>query len=216
MRTLHLSIARHAAALVILCGAVGTAQAQEVSGAAVWATNCGRCHRLRSVDTFTASQWNTVATHMGLIARLTPAQTRAVREFLVGSGRAALAPREEETHAPVLVEAEKTSGRTAPLSILRQACCPAGAGTALFRVRCAPCHGNEGHGDGPAAAAMNPRPINLADPTKRTVVGDSATRVVIAGGRRAMPAFARVLNAAQIDTLVFFVGSLSPRSASRH
>ena len=184
--------------------------AQAASGPEVWAANCGSCHRIRSVDTFTASQWNSIATHMGLVARLTPAETRAVREFLVGSARTALAPgsraRREVPPAPEFASgAEKAFGATATASNHNRGCCPPGAGVALFRTRCAPCHGAEGRGNGPAAAAMNPRPTNLADLARRTAVTDSAERAVIERGRRGMPAFGRLLNEAQLDTLAFFM-----------
>ncbi len=36
------------------------------------------------------------------------------------------------------------------------------AGKALFQQNCAMCHGTEGKGDGAAAAALNPKPANLA------------------------------------------------------
>jgi mono/diheme cytochrome c family protein len=35
------------------------------------------------------------------------------------------------------------------------------AGATLFSTFCAPCHGLEARGDGPAAAALSPRPANL-------------------------------------------------------
>lgn len=35
-------------------------------------------------------------------------------------------------------------------------------GTALFATHCASCHGSSGRGDGPAAAALTPRPADLA------------------------------------------------------
>jgi mono/diheme cytochrome c family protein len=35
------------------------------------------------------------------------------------------------------------------------------AGEVIYRRYCAPCHGAEGHGDGPAAAALCPRPPDL-------------------------------------------------------
>jgi mono/diheme cytochrome c family protein len=38
------------------------------------------------------------------------------------------------------------------------------SGKALFEANCAPCHGSQGHGDGPAAGTMNPRPRNFASP----------------------------------------------------
>jgi len=57
------------------------------SGAEVWGANCGRCHRVRAVDAYDARQWETIVAHMALAARLTPDETQAVREFLVGAAR---------------------------------------------------------------------------------------------------------------------------------
>ena len=37
------------------------------------------------------------------------------------------------------------------------------AGKVIFEASCATCHGPEGHGDGPAAAELEPKPANLAD-----------------------------------------------------
>lgn len=36
-----------------------------------------------------------------------------------------------------------------------------GTGKALFQINCASCHGDEGRGDGPRAAELNPRPRNF-------------------------------------------------------
>lgn len=83
------------------------------------------------------------------------------------------------------------------------------AGRDVFRARCAACHGAEGRGDGPAAAALNPRPTNFADPSSRMAKADSAVVGVIKNGRRAMPAFARMLSPAQIDSVAAYVKTLS-------
>jgi mono/diheme cytochrome c family protein len=37
-------------------------------------------------------------------------------------------------------------------------------GKNLFETNCSPCHGQTGHGDGPAAGIMNPRPQNFTSP----------------------------------------------------
>lgn len=36
-------------------------------------------------------------------------------------------------------------------------------GKGVFAQNCAMCHGNEGHGDGPAGQALNPKPRNLVE-----------------------------------------------------
>ena len=38
-------------------------------------------------------------------------------------------------------------------------------GSVLFRQNCVQCHGELGHGDGPAAATLNPRPRNFTSPS---------------------------------------------------
>lgn len=37
------------------------------------------------------------------------------------------------------------------------------SGNTIYQARCAPCHGVDGRGDGPSAAAMNPKPRNHQD-----------------------------------------------------
>lgn len=37
------------------------------------------------------------------------------------------------------------------------------SGKTIFETQCASCHGLQGHGDGMAAASLNPKPANLAD-----------------------------------------------------
>ena len=82
-------------------------------------------------------------------------------------------------------------------------------GQDIYRVRCAMCHGVEGRGDGTAAAAMNPRPTNLTARAQRTALADSAVAAVVTNGRRAMPAFGRMLTKAQVDSVVAYVRTLA-------
>jgi len=39
----------------------------------------------------------------------------------------------------------------------------AAAGAEVFKTNCESCHGPQGHGDGPAGAALDPAPKNLAE-----------------------------------------------------
>ena len=62
----------------------------------------------------------------------------------------------------------------------------AGNGKKLAETNCASCHGNSGKGDGPAAAALNPKP---ADWTSAKVQGESDGEIFwkISNGRGPMP-----------------------------
>jgi mono/diheme cytochrome c family protein len=73
-------------------------------------------------------------------------------------------------------------------------------GAALFQQHCASCHGAQGAGDGPAAAALEPKPANLQTMAGHHSDGDLAWK--IAHGRGAMPAWRTVLKPNQIWDLV--------------
>jgi cytochrome c553 len=52
-----------------------------------------------------------------------------------------------------------------------------------FNTRCATCHGIEGKGNGPAAAALNPKPRNYTDKSWQKSVSDDQIRsTIIMGG----------------------------------
>lgn len=75
---------------------------------------------------------------------------------------------------------------------------------APYPTLCAPCHGEHGAGDGPAADLMWPRPTSLVD-APRPLGGDPASvRRAISDGvpGTAMPAFGATLDAATLDRLV--------------
>jgi len=80
------------------------------------------------------------------------------------------------------------------------------AGSALFRMQCAACHGAGGRGDGPAAMGMNPPDLTLAAMHERVSDADLAT--VIRSGRGAMPAFGAMIDDAGIAALVGHLRSL--------
>jgi mono/diheme cytochrome c family protein len=52
----------------------------------------------------------------------------------------------------------------------------------VFKTRCATCHGESGHGDGPAAVALNPKPRNYSDPEWQKTVTDEQLKKTIVGG----------------------------------
>ncbi len=59
---------------------------------------------------------------------------------------------------------------------------PAMEARTLFRTRCAVCHGDVGKGDGPGAAALNPKPRAFADAAWQQATTDDALRTIIVQG----------------------------------
>lgn len=60
-------------------------------------------------------------------------------------------------------------------------------GKALYQAQCQLCHGVEGRGDGPAAAALKTAPSNLHDCGRLALVRDADLAKTIREGRGAMP-----------------------------
>lgn len=60
------------------------------------------------------------------------------------------------------------------------------AGRKIFEERCVACHGKGGHGDGPGAASLNPKPRNYTDKKWQKSVTDAELRKVILGGGAAV------------------------------
>ena len=56
----------------------------------------------------------------------------------------------------------------------------------MFATMCATCHGATGHGDGPAAASLTPKPRNYADAAWQASVTDDQIRQTILQGGQAM------------------------------
>lgn len=198
------------ALLLTLLAVPGSAQ-EKPSGAEVWGANCGRCHRVRAVDAYDARQWETVVAHMSLVARLTSDETQAVRDFLVGAARArearsggAAAARAQRQ--PVLLASRAPVGLTA----VNSACCTAAVGQAVYKSTCVVCHGEQGKGNGPVAAAMTPRPADLTDPVRMGRLSEDSLVLIVTQGRGAMPGFEVNLTPERVREVVAYIRTLRP------
>lgn len=83
-------------------------------------------------------------------------------------------------------------------------------GKALYATYCTPCHGKNGSGNGPAAAALNPKP---ADHTSAKVQAetDGALFYKMSEGHSPMPAYAAVLSVTQRWDLVNYIRTLAKK-----
>lgn len=103
--------------------------------------------------------------------------------------------------------AAKTSppSGAAPVSLER--------GSALYKANCAACHGDQGHGDGPAATAFNPKPRNHADKAVMSKLTDEDIAKVIqyGGAIKNMPMMPSnpALKGADLQAVVAYTRSLS-------
>jgi mono/diheme cytochrome c family protein len=88
-------------------------------------------------------------------------------------------------------------------------------GKALFDQSCAMCHGATGKGDGAAAAALNPKPRNLADKAYIGKLKDQDLANTIKNGGAAagksplMPPFGGALKDGDIQDLVSYIRTLA-------
>jgi mono/diheme cytochrome c family protein len=83
--------------------------------------------------------------------------------------------------------------RTAPSAAVTQApvaeqpapaANPKSEARALFKTRCVVCHGDHGAGDGPGAAAIEPKPRAFADATwQASVTDEHLEKIILEGGR---------------------------------
>lgn len=84
-------------------------------------------------------------------------------------------------------------------------------GKAVFQQYCLACHGAAGKGDGPAAAALNPKPANFSDHDRMSKVPESRRiQTVHDGGASvglssAMPPFGDTLTDQQILDVLAYV-----------
>ncbi|GIX48366.1 MAG: hypothetical protein KatS3mg131_2577 [Candidatus Tectimicrobiota bacterium] len=89
------------------------------------------------------------------------------------------------------------------------------AGKALYQQYCSTCHGPEGKGNGPAAAAMQPKPRDHTDGRYMNALSDAHLFKVISQGGAAvgksplMPAWQGVLTPQQIRDVMAYLRTLA-------
>jgi mono/diheme cytochrome c family protein len=85
-------------------------------------------------------------------------------------------------------------------------------GKRLYLERCAPCHGDGGAGDGPAAAAIDPKPQNFRDAAFWKGRTTAQLRQAVRAGKPGtlMAPFEGVLSDEEIDAVVGYLAHFRP------
>jgi mono/diheme cytochrome c family protein len=104
------------------------------------------------------------------------------------------------TLAPVPPE---YAGKTNPLGADA-----ASAGADVFMTNCDACHGPQGHGDGPASAALDPKPRNLPDLAKTVTDDYFFWRISTGKDGTSMVAWKGVLTDEQIWQVIVYIRTL--------
>jgi len=87
------------------------------------------------------------------------------------------------------------------------------AGQMVYTTNCASCHGETGQGDGPAGAALDPKPSNLVE-TARSASDDYTYWRIAEGGamepfNSSMPAWKGILGEEEIWQVVSYIKSFA-------
>lgn len=89
----------------------------------------------------------------------------------------------------------------------------AGDAKSVFAMRCAACHGESGKGDGPGAAALNPKPRDYTNTEwQASVTDEQLKKTILYGGAAvgkspAMPASTDLDGKPELDLLVQYIRS---------
>jgi mono/diheme cytochrome c family protein len=78
----------------------------------------------------------------------------------------------------------------------------------LYITNCAPCHGNKGKGDGPAAAALSPKPADHSSALVQREK-DGSLFWKISEGNKPMPSYKTALTTTQRWELVDYIRTLA-------
>lgn len=81
-------------------------------------------------------------------------------------------------------------------------------GPAVFKAKCAGCHGGDGSGNTSAGKSLKLRDLGSADVQKQT---DDELTAIITNGKSPMPAYKGKVTDAQIKSLVAYVRGLAKK-----
>ena len=88
------------------------------------------------------------------------------------------------------------------------------AGKVVFTGQCLSCHGPLGHGDGPAAKDLNPKPRNLSDPAIQAQT-DGSMFWKITEGKQPMPTFGKLISEDDRWNVINYVRTLAAKGGKQ-
>jgi mono/diheme cytochrome c family protein len=85
------------------------------------------------------------------------------------------------------------------------------AGEKIYKLRCTPCHGPQGKGDGPLGKSLNPKPRDHTNGAYMKSRTDAQLIEVVTNGKGAMPAWGKTgtLSPTDIKNVVAYVRTLA-------
>jgi high-affinity iron transporter len=81
--------------------------------------------------------------------------------------------------------------------------------TTVYRAQCRVCHGEEAKGDGPAGAALIPRPPDLTRSERVRRMSDEELLQFLSVGKGSMPGFGKILTEQELKALVAWLQALN-------
>jgi cytochrome c oxidase cbb3-type subunit 3 len=81
-------------------------------------------------------------------------------------------------------------------------------GAAVYRSECAACHGEEGKGDGSAAAALTPRPPDLTRSEHLQTMSDEELLQYLSVGAGSMPGYDKILTEEELTDVVAWLRAM--------
>ena len=78
-------------------------------------------------------------------------------------------------------------------------------GAAVYKAKCASCHGADGAGQTPVGKSMKIRDLRSAEVQKQT---DVELTKIISGGKGKMPAYGKQLSNADVEALIVHIRTL--------
>jgi mono/diheme cytochrome c family protein len=122
--------------------------------------------------------------------------------------RRAMRSKKMNTHGNQIIRASLTLTGTLAFCFALTATASPDAGAALYKTKCAACHGADGKGATAVGKADSIRDLGSADVQGQS---DAVLNTIITSGKGKMPAYGKSLKPEQVTALVAYIRSLASK-----